>query len=305
MRRGVFRAALLVSSVGVGTGCATEPYEFRRPYEEPGTLLLAADEPQVERGRRHRFLDGLGHYLLSLPSKILLIDWRVDNHDVSPETEAALLRYLHANGLHDVKVRINQYAPGPEWRRLFRNRAVAPFWRYTVGILSVAGYTAFPGRAFGGDSYNPYTNTISLYSDVRAVALHEGGHAKDFADTETKGFYGALRLLPLVALWQEAVATSDALGYERAQGTGDDERGALHTLYPAYGTYVGGEAAQWVGGGSLYYIVQYGAVVVGHIVGRTRGAFVDDREAPPPVVPPERPDRPAPPDVSDERLEIR
>ena len=49
-------------------------------------------------------------------------------------------------------------------------------------------YTAFPERIFaafpfigGGDHYNPYTNTINIYSDHRAIVLHEGGHAKDFA----------------------------------------------------------------------------------------------------------------------------
>lgn len=40
-------------------------------------------------------------------------------------------------------------------------------WRYSIGMLSWLQYTLLPGRLFGGDHYNPYSNTISLYSDYR------------------------------------------------------------------------------------------------------------------------------------------
>ncbi|MCP4004231.1 MAG: hypothetical protein GY725_08555 [bacterium] len=84
-------------------------------------------------------------------------------------------------------MRLNQYSVPGEWARLFRNRNIGGFWRYTFGILTLATYTALPQRAFGGDNYNPFTNTINIYSDVPAIVLHEGGHAKDFARRESKG----------------------------------------------------------------------------------------------------------------------
>jgi hypothetical protein len=241
------------------------------------------------------WVDGFGHYFFSLPAKLVLLDWKVDDHDVSPEVEASIEEYLRVNGLCNTKVRINQYAPGGEWRRLFKNREMPGGWRYSLGLLSVTFYTIFPDRLFagfpfigGGDSYNPYTNTIHIYSDRRPIALHEGGHAKDFAEIENrhwKGVYAGARAIPLagllVALWQEGDATQDALSWELATAGSAVSKRAYRSLYPAYGTYLGGTAqsgASLFTGGWVLYVVQYGVVVAGHVVGQTRALFVRDRD---------------------------
>ncbi len=268
------------------TGCAASgPYVYGEGLEGPRTLRLREGEPQIERGAPHALVDGLGHYVLSLPSKLLLFDWKVDNHDVSFETEEAIREYLTDNGLANVKVRINQYAPGDEWRRTFANRDVAGIWRYTLGPLTAAFYTLLPQRLFGGDNFNPFSNTVNLYSDRRAIALHEGGHAKDFASKPPfwKGVYAAVRVLPLVPLWQEAAATSDAIAYERAHGGSEEEKQAYRTLYPAYGTYVGGEAVRFLGTTSagIFYAVQFGPVLPGHLIGWAQSSGVEPRERPP------------------------
>jgi hypothetical protein len=290
------RASALPLALALLAGCASVPYEFRGDLEAPGTLALRAGEAQIERGRPNAFLDGLGHYVLSLPSKLILLNWRVDDHRISEETERALRQYLDENGLRSVKVRLNQYKPGDEWRRLGRNRDVNGFWRFTLGALAVASYTAFPGRAFGGDHYNPYTNTIHLYSNDRAIALHEAGHAKDLAAMRRfKGAYSALRVLPLVPLYQEAEATGDAIGYERERGNGADERHAYRALYPAWGTYVGGEVARWMPGPAwLPYALAAAGALPGHVVGWVRSAFVEDRPRPEPPAP--EPAEPGPPE---------
>ncbi len=273
----------LLAVLVLASGCAQVPYRFGQGLEGEHTLALQAGEAQIERGRPHALVDALGHYLLSLPTKLLLLSWKVDNHDLSPETEAALRQYLDENGLAYVKVRVNQYAPGDEWRRLFANQDVHALWRYTAGILTVTAYTLFPQRLFGGDNYNPFTNTVSLYSDHRAIALHEAGHAKDFAGARNKGTYAVLRLLPLVPLFQEAEATGDAIGYERVRGGSQDEKRAYRILYPAYGTYVGGEASRWIPGPAwLSYAITYGMAVPGHVVGWVRSAFVEERPRPDP-----------------------
>src|SRR5262249_30912111 len=140
-------------------------------------------------GKPNAWLDGFGHYFFSLPTKLLLLDWKAENHDIPAEVEQSMEQYLRANGLHNVKVRLNQYGPGDEWRRLFKNREMPAGWRYTLGLLAVSFYTIFPERLFagfpfigGGDHYNPFTNTLSIYSGSRPIVLHEGGHAKDFAN---------------------------------------------------------------------------------------------------------------------------
>ena len=269
---------LLAVLASVVAGCARVPYVPGRNIEGQDTYRLPPGEPQIERGARKPFLDGLGHYVLSLPTKAILWNWRVDNHRISPKTEAKLEEYLADNDLHHVKVRLNQYTPGAEWRRLFRNEAVGRFWRYTFGLVAVAAYTAFPGRAFGGDNYNPYTNTINLYSDHKGIALHEAAHAKDFATRRRKGLYATLRVVPFLALYQEAVATGDAIGYDRWKGRTRDEKADYKVLYPAFATYIAGEALRWVSvDWWVQYAVQAAAVVPAHIVGRIKAACVRPR----------------------------
>lgn len=295
MTRRALAALLALLLVWSSSGCASIPYPYAVGTETDLTLKLRPGETQIERGRPQAFVDGIGHYFFSLPSKLLLLSWRLDNHDISAETEEALQVYLRDNGLCDVKVRLNQYAPGAEWKRLFRNREMPGGWRYTFGLLSVSFYTIFPGRAFAGfpiigsgDHYNPYTNTINLYSDLQPVGLHEGGHAKDFAtiaNRHLKGLYAGMRILPGFALWQELYATNDALGWEKTRAGSREEKTAYRSLYPAYGTYVGGTAGDIAG---LFidpfwipYAIMGGVVVVGHIIGQIRALFVKDRPVPP------------------------
>ena len=195
------------------TGCASTPYKYGPAYTSPHEFKMPEGQTQIERGRPNGFLDASDWFTPnSLFAKLILWNWKVDRHYISPETEAAIVTYLEKNNMPDVKVRLNQYRPGGEWNRLFRNRSVGAGWRYTLGILSCVGYTVLPGRFFGGDNYNPYTNTINLYSDVPAIALHEAGHAKDTADKKWRGTYAAIYALPFVPLWHEAEATGDAIG---------------------------------------------------------------------------------------------
>jgi len=270
-----FLAAWVCAWALTVAGCATTPYRYG---VTPPSGIVTADmlrpgEPQFERGKPQPLIDGIG-WLVGIPSKIILWDIRADNHSISEETEAALRRYLELNDLDQVKVRLNQYAPLDEWRRLTRNRAVGWGWRYTFGVFSWLHYTLLPGRIFGGDHYNPYTDTISLYSNIPAVALHEGGHAKDFAGRRWRGTYAVAYLLPFFALYPEALATGDAIGYLRDQQDAEGEREAYHVLYPAYATYVGGNLASHIVKFSWTY---YAAVIPGHIVGRWKGSTVPRR----------------------------
>lgn len=263
----------------LASGCATVPYEYGRDLNTSLTLELQPGEAQAERGKPVGWLDGLGHYFFSLPSKLILWNWRVDNHKIQPETGDILARYLAANDLPHVKVRLNQYAPGGEWRRLVKNREMPGFFRFTLGAISTAMYTILPGRLFGGDNYNPYTNTINLYSDVPAIVLHEGAHAKDFAEKRNrhwKGWYAFLRLLPLTPLYQEAVASNDAISYAVEENLVAEEKQAYKVLYPAYMTYIAGEGLRWI---NIDLWIQFAAqatlALPGHIVGRIKAAVVD------------------------------
>lgn len=66
------RKVTLALAVALLAGCAHVPYCPGRNIEMANTLQLAPGEPQFERGRRVALLDGTGHYVISLPSKLIL-----------------------------------------------------------------------------------------------------------------------------------------------------------------------------------------------------------------------------------------
>ena len=263
--------AALCLCAAASAGCVTSPYrQGDREDYFVSRGLAKLEEPQIERGQRRPIIDTAG-WIVGIPSKILLWNSRVDNHNISPETEAAIAAYLIDNDLSTVKVRSNQYAPLDEWRRLTRNESVGIGWRYTLGVLSVAGDAIFPGRLFGGSHYNPFTNSIHLYSDIPAEALHEGGHAKDFARRKYKGTYAAVyAFVPFTPLYYEAVATNDALSYLHERGSYEDQREAYELLYPAYGTYAGSAASDLLPGPAI--VPYLGGVLGGHVLGRIQSS---------------------------------
>jgi len=276
----MFRRSLLALSILLATACAAAPYHYDDAIHE-GPDIFERGEPQISRGKPIGLLDAIGN-VLSLPAKLILWNWKIDRHRVSPETEAAMQEYLTANGLDTVKVRLNEYSPGGEWRRLVKNKSVNWAYRYSIGAVSVLFYTILPGRLFGGDNYNPFTNTVNIYSDVPAVTLHEAGHAKDFAGRKWKGTYALLRAVPFVPLYNEAVATGDAIGYLDDQGKREEQKAAYKVTYPAYGTYVSGEIGSFFGPFSYLesLAVAVAGAIPGHIAGRVAASRVEDEPAP-------------------------
>lgn len=255
------------------TGCVSSSYQYGVLRPQRGGTPVS---PQVESGRPNALLDGVG-WVVGIPGKVLLWDRRVDNHNISPETEQAISEYLVKNDLNETRVRLNQYDPLDEWRRLTDNDQVGAGWRYTLGALTTLGYTILPGRIFGGDHYNPFTNTINVYSDHPAIALHEGGHAKDIRSRELPGTYSAAYMLPFVALWHEERATSDVLSYLNAEDRPEEMREAYRILYPAYGTHVAGQFNNFIPP-PFDLAVTAVCVIPGHVAGRMKATQVQGRE---------------------------
>jgi hypothetical protein len=243
-------------------GCAPlqpKSIQASRVFDSP---QLHDGQPQIQRGEPRKVIDTVG-WVFGIPSKLVLWNRHVENHRIGPETELAVADYLEVNGLETVRVRLNQYHPRDDWSRLVRNKSVGPVWRYTIGTISVLGETLLPGRLFGGDHFNPYTNTIHLYSDVPAIALHEGAHSKDFARRKWKGSYAAVYTLPIVPLYHESVASADVMAYLQTLGNPEQRAAACRILYPAYGTYVGSALGNFAPATPVYLA----SVLTGHAVG--------------------------------------
>jgi len=255
-------------------GCVLSPkaIDSRKRFIAPE--LAEANVPAVERGAKRPVLDAVG-WVVGIPSKLLLWNRRIDNHNISPETEVAIAKYLSDNELGHVKVRLNQYRPWDDMKRLTKNRTMAWPWRYTVGVVSVLGEGIFPGRIFGGDHFNPYTQTVHLYSDLPVIGFHEGAHAKDFSRRGYPGTYAAAYMLPIVPLYHESVASRDVMDYVSKLGDPQLEQQAYHLLYPAYGTYVGGAIGAVIP--AVSFPAYYGSVLAGHAAGRYASSRIPSR----------------------------
>lgn len=240
---------------------------------QSGTHVCQAE---FEVGRPHKFIDGAG-WVLGVPRKLFLWDRRADNHQVSEDTQASIAQYLATEGLDSVKVRVNQYAPGDEWRRLAANKKVHAGWRYTVGALSTLSYTLLPGRLFGGDAYNPYTDSVYLYSDVPALALEQAAYAHDVHERERPGTYATLQSLPLIGLWHEIHNKQDIHEYLAKYGSPSEQAEAHRILNPQLGSEVGEQIGSVVPGAGLP--VQLTGVVLGHALGRHRASQIPTEAA--------------------------
>jgi hypothetical protein len=260
----------------LGAGCKSPaPYQFGAGWRNapPAACDACGGDKVVEvgEGKPNRFIDGVG-WFVGIPSKILLWNCRANNHHVTPATTAAVVEYLDRNELDDVCVRVNQYAPGGEWRRLCANRQVGAGWRYTVGTLSLVGYTILPGRVFGGDRYNPYTNSVYLYSDVPALGLQASAYAKDVHSRKHPGSYSAVNELPIVCLWHETIAAKDSLSYLRETGDYEQQLDGIRTIHPSYGMALG----RTVDGLFLGWpIGQVSGAIAGHLTAWRESSLLD------------------------------
>jgi hypothetical protein len=231
----------------------------------PAETQLPQD-PQVERGQPHKVIDTVG-WAFGIPRKLILWDRRAVNHSVSAETEQNLAQYLDSNGLGSTKVRINEYDPVGELRRLRANKNVGAGWRYTVGAFGALNYTLFPGRLFGADGYNPYTDTVYIYSDIPCLAQEQASYAKLIHAQPHPGTFVALTSLPFVQLWPEKLAKTDVLDYTLANGTPAQQSEATHILYAEYGAEVGSQASVLLGAGIPLTLAGAG---VGHVAATTQ-----------------------------------
>lgn len=265
--RNLTLASLVVFSthaISVAQSISREPRGCDQALEHHS----AQSQVCVENGYRRPVIDTAG-WVLGIPAKILLWDRRAINHAVSDPTVGEITNYLVHNNLTDTVVRVNQYAPGKEWRRLVSNRRISPGWRYTVGSLKWLKYTLIPGRLFGTDEYNPYTNSLYIYSDMPTLGLAEAAYAKDVSRRRRPGTYAAVQDLPLVALWHETLATDEVLNYVSIHGSSEHVQKVRHDLYARFGIETAGVASQILPDGTGLFLIV--GAVSGHAIAALEG----------------------------------
>lgn len=214
-----------------GSGCATLPYQYgcfhNDTANQPAEIVFVYGRPQ-------KTLDNLA-WFTGVWSRLLPLNSHVNRHAISESTKLKLTNYLQDNDLDDVLVRVNQYDPKGEWRRLRENHRIGAGWRYTAGVFSLVHYTLIPGRVFGGDQYNAFTNTMYINSDVPAVVMHEAAYAKDIHSQWLPGGYAVINEVPLISLWRHTKGVNDVLGYTQTNGDWVVERETYRVVYPQMG----------------------------------------------------------------------
>jgi len=266
---------LLLSAIQLSSSFAEEVVYTTDVSESIADICCetkSCDPAQFEQGRPNKFVDRVG-WVLGIPNKIILWDRRAENHQVSNETQIDVAEYLDTHELGNVKVRVNQYDPGGEWRRLVENKRIGAGWRYTFGAVTTLAYTVFPGRLLGNDSYNPYTNSVHIYSDIPALALEQAAYARDVKEREWPGTYATLQSLPIVGLWHEKQNKVDVHNFLAHSATPTERADAHRVLDPQFGSEIGEQIGSVIPGTGLP--IQLTGAAIGHVIGRHRASKIE------------------------------
>lgn len=237
----------------------------RTPSE--GVSPLSRPVPHITRGRPMPFVDTLAN-VLAIPNKLMLLSADFESHVISEEIEAEIERFIDEHDLHHVHVRLNEYDPLGELWRLLTNRRVSLPLRLLFGPLLWLVYVLNIGRLFGGDHYNAFSNTVNLYSNHLSIAMHEMGHALDFARSEIPGLYALVRFVPGISLYQEYLASRYAVEHLRRHGMHEEELRAYRVLFPAYSTYVFGTFVDLFPSAATRWAL-FPFIIAGHLVGNS------------------------------------
>lgn len=240
-------------------GCSSFNALEKRTFVGDETLQRV----QVQRGQPRPIIDAAGR-VLGLPNRIAIGKAGVDNHQITQATEMAVVNYLEQNSLGSVLVRSNQYSPFGELSRMISNDRIRPIWKTTFGTYNLLKYTLLPGRLTGGDWYNPYSNSLHIYSDEPTLAISRAAYAQDLRTRVNPGAYAAIKDIPVAGLAHETTATKLALQWYEDKP--DQIDNAREILLPSYGATVGGQIASFV---------PYGEVV-GRMIGGGAGRIASE-----------------------------
>ena len=95
--------------------------------------MPAASPSVITRGAPLPFVDALGNFF-SLGNKLLFLNPRFESHHLDPELEQAVAAFIARHGIEGLQVRLNEYAPLDDLRRLFVSGRVNLLLRLFFGL---------------------------------------------------------------------------------------------------------------------------------------------------------------------------
>ena len=253
-----FRIQFKIAAIGflfcflflAASGCSTfNALEKRSFVNDSQSVQLSGQQVEVQRGRPRPIIDAAGRFF-GLPNRLAIGVNEIDNHSISQATEMEIINYLEQNRLESVLVRSNQYAPLGELKRMVANDRIRPIWKSTFGTYNLLKYTLLPGRLLGGDWYNPYSNSLHIYSDVPTLGIARAAYAQDVQTRVNPGAYAAIKDIPFAGLSHETTATQLALQWYEDKP--NEIEAAREILLPSYGASVGGQLGSFVPYGEVF-----------------------------------------------------
>ncbi|MEK6901325.1 MAG: hypothetical protein AABX37_03220 [Nanoarchaeota archaeon] len=196
----------------------------------------------------------------SMPTRAVLASAKVAGYP-REETQQDIAAAIPQLGLENTTVRLGYSRVLHDTYRLFTDeklKDISLVGRVLLGVPTTM-ITGLLGKLTRLDYYNPFTKTVTVYSDVPAIARHELGHAKDFQSGKYPSLYALARGILPITWYQELKASWIAhrsLGAEQKGQTG-------RYLMPAFATYLF-PAAQYVAG-IAFLPFMLGAHVMGNV----------------------------------------
>ncbi len=264
--------------IAIFSGCIQKSYRFgiadpnlfAKLPRTPNLITVGGDHPRIDSIER----------TVQYPRKAFQSWFPPAQSESNPEslrlqTVQSATDYLDDNGLQGVYVDVREYNPREQWNRLRNNTRIAPFWKYTGGTLYHVGYCLFPGRAFHMDSFNGFTNTLSVNSTSPANSVLHAGYVKKLYNQKYPGTYIAANWLPIVPLVRDSSVASDVLTYARVKGDWPLEKELLPQAYGKLGGDTVGQATSLIPG--FAYLPFYFTPILkaaGNVAGDATGTLV-------------------------------
>ncbi len=229
---------MAMAGLALLTGCIQKSYRYGIANQDllatlprtPTLITIGGDHPRIDSIER----------TVQYPKKIFR-QWfppskpEADPSDLRLQAVQSATDYLDENGLKGVYVDVREYNPDEQWNRLVNNQRISSFWKYTGGTLYHLGYCVLPGRAIGMDSYNGFTNTLSINSTSPSNSLLRAGYVKKLYDQRYPGTYIASNWLPILPLVRDTSVASDVLTYARMKENWPIEKELLPQVYAQLG----------------------------------------------------------------------
>ena len=188
---------------------------------------------------------------------------------------AVAQEYLALHGFTEMYVDFRAYEPAEQWRRLRANQNISGFWKYTGGALQHLHYCLVPDRVLRRDSYNVFTNTLSINSTRPERTLYAAATAKYLCERNYPGAFATGCYFPVVPLVRDYCVANDALSYARYRQDWELEQRLYPHVYGRFGSELVSQGTSLFPQFALLpFYVRPMLSLGGRVVGRGAGSVV-------------------------------